>query len=99
MCSEPNPRPIPTPAPPPTPVAVGRRYPEEVRQGFIQACVESTTQASRDKAEGYCNCAVTKIEERFTLDEFVRLSLEMQKTNKLPDELVPIITDCISFLL
>ena len=65
----------------------------------MQQCVASTTQASRDKAEGYCNCALTKIEERFTLEEFVQIALKMQQTNTLPDELVPILTDCISFLL
>ena len=80
-----------------SPVA-GRVYPAAVREQFLQSCIASA-KTDRAKAEGYCNCALKKIEERFSVEEFVQLSLEMASTGKVPDKLLPAITDCISFLL
>ena len=91
--------PVPTPAPSPigSPVA-GREYPAALREQFMQSCIASA-KTDPAKAEGYCTCAMKKIEERFTIEEFVQLSLEMASSGKVPDKLLPVITDCISFLL
>lgn len=61
-------------------------YPANVVQNFVAAC---RAQASED----VCECAIDRIQRRFTLDEFGRFESRMAQ-GETPQELVELVADC-----
>jgi hypothetical protein len=46
------------------------------------------------KIEQICGCSINKIQNEYTLDEFMRVALDMAETKKPPQKLVQIATEC-----
>jgi hypothetical protein len=61
-------------------------YPEDVVRNFVTAC-------RTNAPERTCECAIDKIQRRFTLDEF-RAFEERMAQGEAPKELVDSVADC-----
>ena len=61
-------------------------YPEEVRQGFMNGCIEEGLKTfSNLQANRLCECQLKKIEEKVKLGKFLKWSLSMDSTGEIPD--------------
>ncbi len=63
-----------------------RPYPEDVVRNFVTACRSNA-------AESVCECAIDRIQRRFTLDEFKAFEERMAQ-GETPKELVDAVADC-----
>lgn len=61
-------------------------YPDEVVQNFLAAC-------RANASAGVCDCAIDRIQRRFTLDEFKAFEVRMAQ-GETPKELVDSVTEC-----
>lgn len=63
-------------------------FPAPAAQTFMGQCVR----AGGD--EPTCSCLLSEMEERYTLDQLVRLGLRAQSTGEIPDELRGLLARC-----
>jgi hypothetical protein len=61
-------------------------YPEDVVRNFVTACRSNA-------AESVCECAIDRIQRRFTLDEFKAFEDRMAR-GETPKELIDAVADC-----
>lgn len=51
--------------------------------------------ATKNQAESYCSCTLDKMQEKYSRSEIYEIDEKMQSNGAIvPDELMPIITDC-----
>jgi hypothetical protein len=62
-------------------------YPPEIVENFLRACQSRGSEAA-------CRCALTKVQERYTADEFRALEAQIVATRKPTNELLDIIDAC-----
>lgn len=62
---------------------------QAVRTNFLDACLGSSGDAS-----GYCECALTSFEERFTQAEFEAIEQEMTASDETPPEFDEVVEAC-----
>jgi hypothetical protein len=53
------------------------RYPIIAEYNFLKGCIKS------DKLQDYCICALSAIEDKYTLNEFITASQDKQKAKKM----------------
>jgi hypothetical protein len=74
------------------------RWPEENREAFTRNCVATAQKtkptASEEAIESYCDCAADRLQERFSLEEFMALEAQSVRENKPPMELVRVVEEC-----
>lgn len=68
-------------------------YPPKLVQSFINAC------AKDDKIRGVnmqqvCTCSINKIQNEYTLNEFLTISLDMAQSKKPPEKVMQIAVEC-----
>ena len=74
------------------------RWPEENREAFARNCI-ATAQKTRPTAseaaiKSYCDCAADRLQERFSLDEFMALEAQSVRENKPAIEMVRVVEEC-----
>ena len=66
-----------------------KKYPEEVRKNFLETC---TTSGANDKQ---CNCALEKLEAKFTLEQYQDLNRRIVAGEAAAEaELSPLVSEC-----
>ena len=66
----------------------GGTYPDEFRDGYLEGCLA-------DGTPGFCECTLREFELSFSLEDFIGLAAGLED-GAMPDELLPIITTCLS---
>jgi hypothetical protein len=72
--------------------ASGKQFPAEVRKNFIAGCTSSGGSRSQ------CECALEKVEGRYTLAEYTRLELEANQdpSSDAGGEVAEVIAECVA---
>jgi hypothetical protein len=73
---------------PPTQASV---YPDDLVGGFMSGCQGASPDAQRRSA---CQCAIDKIQARYSLADFVGFAQRILTDGTLPRELTPIVVEC-----
>lgn len=73
----------------PLTTTVGDRMPSNFRDPYIKSC------NTDGKSGAYCECTMVWLENHFTNQEILDLSVEYVKTNKLPDAMWGAVKDCM----
>ena len=68
----------------------GNKYPDQIRNNFLTSC-DSQPNAPR----AVCECALNKIEEKYSLDEFEKIDKAQREGEPLPKDISKIVTDCV----
>ena len=69
------------------------KYPPQVVQAFMNAC----NQPSKDQSvnmEQVCACSINKIQNQYSLEQFITLSFEMKDKKEPPKELMELALQC-----
>lgn len=67
----------------------GEEYPRQVVENFMSACT-----AQPGATEEACSCAIERIQEEMTLDEFVRFEARLEEGGQPPSEIQEIVQEC-----
>jgi hypothetical protein len=74
------------------------RWPEENRAEFTRSCLANARKtkptAPEDALAAYCDCAATRLQERYSLEEFTAIEARSVRENKPALELVQVVEDC-----
>jgi len=63
-------------------------YPASVVQNFMNACTNNKG------SQSYCSCAIDKIQNRYSLEEYSQLEVKMVLNKTLPDEILNFMGNC-----
>ncbi|MEQ9670799.1 hypothetical protein [Coleofasciculus sp. G2-EDA-02] len=74
-----------------TPQEPTNAYPPEIVQIYLENCVGDRPEEIR----AFCTCTIEKIQETYTLDEFIEIGQELQDGQPEPEEFRQIITSCV----
>jgi len=67
---------------------------EQFIEGYLEGCI------SEDKsAKAYCECTADKLFEKYDIEEVMEFTLEMVKTDEIPDEMMEVAMPCIYLLI
>jgi len=66
----------------------GRDYPAQVRSNFLSSCTVSAPAAA-------CSCALERIEQAYTFDDFIDAEQEYRRTGVLPADMTAAMTACM----
>jgi len=81
--------------PPLEPGTGGSSYPEELRKSFLDGCVGSAERnVGRTDAQEMCKCVLKKLEDAYSLDDFVTIVSRIQN-EALPPTLQSLISECV----
>jgi hypothetical protein len=69
--------------------AKGEPYPQEARRTFLQAC-----DAQEGASRAACECALERIEERYSFEEFRRIDAAAARGQQPPREVTRIAENC-----
>jgi hypothetical protein len=67
------------------------------KENYSLTCEKGATKvgATQGQAETYCSCTLDEMQDEYSRDEIYKIDEEMQSNGSIvPDELMPIITDC-----
>ncbi len=67
------------------------------KKNYSSICESESTKvgATQNQAETYCSCTLDEMQDKYSRDEIYKIDEEMQSNEAIvPDELMPIITDC-----
>ena len=67
----------------------GPEYPENTRQYFLQECSSGVP----DQGQGFCECLLRQLEQRYSLSEYVQMSVQVQQD---PAFVPPAMTDAVT---
>jgi hypothetical protein len=67
----------------------GEEYPRQVVENFMGACT-----AQPGATEEACSCAIERIQEEMTLEEFVRFEARLEEGGQPPPEIQEIVQEC-----
>ena len=67
----------------------GPEYPENTRQNFLQECSSSVP----EQGQGFCECLLRQLEQRYSLSEYVQMNLQVQQD---PTFVPPAMTDAVT---
>ncbi len=74
----------------------GSRYPEDLRESFMEGCVSSTEQnVGRSDGTRICLCMVEKLEAAYSMEDFM-LILSRIQGEALPPQLQSLLSDCLA---
>jgi hypothetical protein len=74
-----------------TPQEPTNTYPPEMVQIYIENCVGDRPEEIR----AFCTCTIEKIQETYTLNEFMQIGQDLQAGQPEPEEFRQIITSCV----
>ena len=83
----PSPRQIPYYTPSPSPVHM---YPPRLVQLFMTGCVKSTRAAFQQA----CACMIEKIQNKYTLEQFLEMGLDIKEGRRPPNGFIEIAVNC-----
>jgi hypothetical protein len=63
-------------------------YPPFVAQNFINTCAKTAPRS-------ICTCAFKKIENRYSLAEFIQIAGTVQSSRQLPSEMLSMVSSCV----
>jgi hypothetical protein len=69
----------------------GEEYPRQVVENFMRACT-----AQPGATEDACSCAIERIQEEMTLEEFVRFEARIEEGGQPAGEIQEIVASCAS---
>ncbi len=67
-------------------------YPEKVKQAFIKGCSKNRGV----RMEAPCSCAINKLQEKYTLAEFMEISIDLSEGKTPPTAFMQIVFQCVS---
>lgn len=76
---------------PATPDAAESGWDDDVREGFLQACLTTSS-----GSEGYCGCTLAGLEDTFSQAKFERLEQHMLTTDTVPEEFQTVVDGCLA---
>lgn len=65
----------------------GRDYPIEVRSNFLASCAANGSAAA-------CSCALERIEEQYTFEEFLDVEQDFRRTGTFPPAMLSAVASC-----
>jgi hypothetical protein len=68
-------------------------YPPEIVKDFISICTKQSP-VSGVNLEPICACSIKRIQDQYTLSQFISIASEMTETKKPPEKLVNIAMQC-----
>ncbi len=66
----------------------GRDYPAQLRSNFLSSC-------SNYAPASACSCALEKIEQEYTIDEFIEAEQDYLRTGVLPSDMMAAMVNCV----
>jgi hypothetical protein len=69
----------------------GEKYPAEIRDNFISEC-----DAQPNAPKAVCECALAKIEKKYSLDEFKKIDKAQREGEPLPGDIRKMVEDCVA---
>ena len=83
-------------------VGCAARWPDERREAFTRSCLANARRtrptAPEDALVAYCNCAVERLQERYSPEEFSAIEAESVREKKPAMELVRVVEECATRL-
>jgi hypothetical protein len=74
------------------------RWPEENREAFSRSCLATARKtqptAPEEALTSYCDCTADRLQDQFSLEEFMALEARSVRENKPPMELVRVVEEC-----
>jgi hypothetical protein len=67
----------------------GDEFPDQVVQNFITSCV-----AQPGATEAECQCAIDRIQEKMTLEEFIRADRAVREGADIPVPIAAAVAEC-----
>jgi len=68
-------------------------YPDSIVQGFLSGCERSDPTNQRLVAA--CNCAIDRIQNTYTLADFLNIAANLLQQGNLPPDFTGVINDCV----
>jgi hypothetical protein len=68
-------------------------YPDSVVQGFLSGCVRGNP--NNQELQAACSCAIQRIENTYTLGEFLNIAANLLQQGTLSDDFTAVIADCV----
>ncbi|MEE3719104.1 hypothetical protein V2H45_20375 [Tumidithrix elongata RA019] len=62
-------------------------------EAFVKSYMDSCVESSGGKVD-YCKCTINKIQDKYTLDEFVKMSQELTPGKEPPPKFMEIVQAC-----
>ncbi|WP_425216493.1 hypothetical protein [Tumidithrix helvetica] len=91
-----SPAATPTTSPAATPKGENTSKPKnDYGAAFVKSYMDSCVESSGGKVD-YCKCTINKIQDKYTLDEFVKISQELTPGKEPPPKFLEIINACVS---
>ncbi|WP_413164384.1 hypothetical protein ACL6C3_00675 [Capilliphycus salinus ALCB114379] len=75
-------------------------YPQEVTEAYLGACMQGSMAQglTEQQSKSLCNCTLEQFQSRYTFEEFVQVSEEMNQSGEPPAEIFDIGVACASSL-
>jgi hypothetical protein len=71
------------------------KYPPHLVQAFVNACNQPRTRNNQSiNMEQVCTCSINKIQNQYSLEQFITLSFEMKDKEEPPKELMELALQC-----
>jgi hypothetical protein len=71
-------------------------YPAQVVQAFTDACTAGGSgKVNPELMKKVCGCAIDEIQSQYTLDQFVAVAQNMEKTNTMNAKVTKIVQGCV----
>jgi septal ring-binding cell division protein DamX len=68
-------------------------YDEKFVSSYMEGCVKAS--AGNPGNEAYCKCTINKIQDKYTLEEFIKITQSMKPGQEPPAEMVDVIKSCL----
>ncbi|MBE9115883.1 hypothetical protein IQ249_08260 [Lusitaniella coriacea LEGE 07157] len=66
-------------------------YPPQAIQAWMSVCVRDDS----PEAQVFCQCTIDKIQNRYTIEQFIQLGQNIQSGQKPPEEFNQIVQSCV----
>ena len=71
-------------------------YPEAFIKEYIDGCVSTiTNMKTEDEKKAACTCLINKAQELYTIEEFIKVSQELNMEKQTPPKVFEIIISCL----
>jgi hypothetical protein len=70
-----------------------RKYPPQLVQAFTNACIQGSNSQSLNMKQ-FCACSINKIQNLYSLEQFLTISLEIKDNKKPPKEFLELGLQC-----
>lgn len=77
----------------------GHSWPEEIERNFLDSCAKEarTQRPNADAAtiDGYCHCALERMEREYSAEDFARIEAEMRRSGIVPEDQIRLVAPCV----